>query len=63
MPFIVGFRLLVVCLFSYNPSSYLSLCDCKATMLCYNNGLGRDDKRRTVDSFVVNKPSFSLETE
>ena len=51
-----GFRLLAVCLFSYNPSfSYLSLCDCKATTLCYNNGLGRDDKRRTVDSFVVNK--------
>ena len=51
-----GFRLLAVCLFSYNPSfSYLSLCDCKATTLCYNNGLGRDDKRRTVDSSVVNK--------
>ena len=40
MPFMVLSRLLAVRLFSYNLSSYLSLRDCKATMLCYKKGLG-----------------------
>ena len=46
MPFIVGFRLLAVRLFSYNSSfSYLSLRDCKTTTLCYNKGLEHDKKK------------------
>ena len=28
-----------------------------------NKGLGPDERRRTADSFVVNKPSVSPETE
>ena len=33
----------------------------QTTTLCYSNGLGPDEKRRTADSFVVNKPSVSPE--
>ena len=30
-------------------------------MLCYNTGLGQDEKRQTADSFVVNKLSLSAQ--
>ena len=43
--------------------SYLIQRDCKSRRCYYNKGLRRDEKRRTADSFVVNKTSFSPETE
>ena len=35
----------------------------QTTTLRYNKGLGPDEKRRTADSFIVNKPSVSPEKE
>ena len=52
-----------------NTRSYDQLCssliqrDCKPRRYHYNKGLRPDEKRRTADSFVVNKPSVSPETE
>ena len=47
-----------------NPSSsYLIQQDCKPLRYYYNKGLRPDEKRRTTDSFVVNKPSVSPETK
>ena len=50
--------------FLLNPSSsYLIQRDCKPRHCYYNKGLRRDEKRRTADSFVENKPSVSPETK